>query len=175
MVLNEKQLRFVEEYLVDLNATQAAIRAGYSQKTAYSMGQRLLKNVEIQAALQDAMQRRSERTEITQDRVLQELASIGFSKATDYVSVDNCGKVQIEPSALLTDTQKAAVAGVERTQYGVKVKLHDKVRALELIGKHLGMFDARAGQKNEGESNLLDRLIAGTREDINTDDLPEVE
>lgn len=67
---------FVDEYLVDLNATQAAIRAGYSEKTAYSIGQRLLKNVEVQAMIANRMEERSKRTEITQDRVLTDIELI---------------------------------------------------------------------------------------------------
>lgn len=77
--LTAKQAQFVAEYLIDLNATQAAIRAGYSAKTAYSQGQRLLTNVEVAASVAAAMAKRAERTEITADRVLQELAKIGFS------------------------------------------------------------------------------------------------
>lgn len=77
--LNPKQARFVAEYLIDLNATQAAIRSGYSEKTAYSQGQRLLKNAEAAKAIEKAMAKRSARTEITADRVLAELAKIGFS------------------------------------------------------------------------------------------------
>ncbi len=73
MSLTPKQARFVEEYLVDLNATQAAIRAGYSPKTAYSQGERLLKNVEVHRAIQEAQEARSERTGITQDEVIQGL------------------------------------------------------------------------------------------------------
>ncbi len=73
MSLTPKQARFVEEYLVDLNATQAAIRAGYSPKTAYSQGERLLKNVEVHRANQEAQEARSERTGITQDEVIQGL------------------------------------------------------------------------------------------------------
>ena len=67
---------FVDEYLVDLNATQAAIRAGYSEKTAYSIGQRLLKNVEVQKMIANRMEERSKRTEITQDRVLTDIELI---------------------------------------------------------------------------------------------------
>lgn len=137
--LNEKQKRFVAEYLVDLNATQAAIRTGYSPKTAYSMGQRLLKNVEIQNAIQEAMQKRERRTEVTQDRVIAELAAIGFAKATDYAEIEG-PMVTIKPTADLTPEQAAAVAGIEQGNFGIKVKLYDKVRALELLGKHLGMF-----------------------------------
>ena len=76
--LPAKRQRFVEEYLIDLNATQAAIRAGYSAKTAGSIGEEILKKPEIQEAIQAAMKARSERTEITADRVLKELGRIAF-------------------------------------------------------------------------------------------------
>lgn len=79
MALNAKQRRFLDEYLIDLNATQAAIRAGYSAKTASSQGERLLRNVEVQALLTERMKAREKRTEITQDKVLAELAKIGFA------------------------------------------------------------------------------------------------
>jgi len=71
--MTDKQAAFVGEYLVDSNATQAAIRAGYSGHTAYSQGQRLLKNVEVAGALDEAKARRAERTEVTQDWVIQRL------------------------------------------------------------------------------------------------------
>ena len=71
-----RSIYFVDEYLVDLNATQAAIRAGYSEKTAYSIGQRLLKNVEVQKMIANRMEERSKRTEITQDRVLTDIELI---------------------------------------------------------------------------------------------------
>lgn len=113
MALNAKQNRFVEEYPVDLNATQAAIRAGYSKKTAYSIGQRLLKDVEIQEAIQKAMKDRSERTGITQDKVVEELGKVAFAEAHDYTDAD--------------------------------LKYGNKLKALELLGKHLGMFEKRDG------------------------------
>ena len=78
MALTKKQQLFVEEYLKDLNATQAAIRAGYSAKTAYAIAEKLLRKAEIKQAIQEAMKARSDRTEITQDRVLQELARLAF-------------------------------------------------------------------------------------------------
>ena len=154
--LTAKQMRFVEEYLVDLNATAAATRAGYSKKTAYSMGQRLLKNAEIQKALQKAMQDRQQRTGITQDRVLEELAAIGFAKATDYAQVEG-DTVTIRPTGELTAGQAAAIAGIEAGRYGIRLKLHDKARALELLGKHLGMYEGNdAGAP--GEVQIIDDL-----------------
>lgn len=154
--LTPRQQRFVQEYLLDLNATQAAIRAGYSRKTAYSMGQRLLKNVELQQALQKAMLDRQQRTGITQDRVLEELAAIGFARATDYAAVEG-DTVVIRPTGELTAEQTAAIAGIEAGRYGVRLKLHDKVRALELLGKHLGMFEG-GGEEKTGEVRIIDDL-----------------
>jgi len=153
--LNLKQKRFVQEYLIDLNATQAAIRAEYSEHTAYSMGQRLLKNVKVQAALQEAIKSRAIRTEITQDRVLKELANIAFANGTDYakvVKVNDESLVGIVPTDDLTQDQKSAVACIRQTQNGIEIKLNDKLKALELIGKHLGMFN----DKNNGDDSVED-------------------
>lgn len=86
--LTPKQARFVEEYLVDLNATQAAIRAGYSARTAGQTSFELLKKPEIQILISEAQKKRSKRTEITQDRVLQELAKLGFGDIRDIFSDD---------------------------------------------------------------------------------------
>ncbi len=106
--LSEKQKRFVQEYLVDLNATAAAKRAGYSPKTASEQGARLLANVKVQEEIQKAIEKRQNRVEITQDRVLQELASIAFAKGTDYASIIS-GVVMMNDTEELTEEQKAAI------------------------------------------------------------------
>ena len=93
--LTAKQQRFVDEYLIDLNATQAAIRAGYSEKTAFSIGTENLRKPLIQKAIQQRKQAREQRTEITQDRVIQELAAIGFARATDYAKIVPGGGVDL--------------------------------------------------------------------------------
>ena len=90
--LTEKQQRFVDEYLIDLNATQAAIRAGYSAKTADVQGSRMLGNVKVQQAIAEAMAKRSKRTGVNQDRVVLELAKIAFVKMTDIV--DSEGRIR---------------------------------------------------------------------------------
>lgn len=150
--LAEKQQRFCEEYLIDLNATQAAVRSGYSEKTAYSIGQRLLKKAEVQNEIQKLKNKRSDRTEITQDMVVQELAAIAFADATDFVQV--VGKpfvnafgqevivldVDITETDKLTPVQKKAIAGIKQGKNGIELRLADKTRALELLGKHLGMW-----------------------------------
>lgn len=154
MALNAKQRRFVDEYLVDLNATQAAIRAGYSAKTAGQIGERLLKKVEVQQALTERMKAREKRTEITQDKVLAELAKIGFSdirkavKWGDGIAVKDSesGAVEIVNGVALIGSEQideataASISEVSQTAQGLKIKMHDKRAALVDIGRHLGMF-----------------------------------
>ena len=156
--LTDKQKRFVEEYLVDLNATQAAIRAGYKEKTARSIGQENLTKPDIQEAIQAAMDERSKRTEITQDRVLQELAAIGFSRATDFAQIRG-GAVRLTETDELADEQKRAVAGIKEGKYGIEMKLHDKIHALHLIGQHLGMFGAKSSEPDPpADDGFMDAL-----------------
>ena len=148
--LTPKQAEFVRQYLVDLNATQAAIRAGYSEKTAYSTGQRMLKNVEVQNAIAQAQVQRTKRTEITADRVVAELAKIAFADPRELMEWGPEG-VKLKDSADLTEGQAASVAEVSETTTkdggSLRLKKHDKVKALELLGRHLGMFTDKV--KNE--------------------------
>lgn len=113
MALRDKRARFVEEYIVDLNATQAAIRSGYSAKTASSQGERLLRNVEIQRAIQEARAALSARTEITQDRVMADIEAIKRDAMQAVYDADGNKAMLDHKSAL---------------------------RACELQGKHIGMF-----------------------------------
>jgi phage terminase small subunit len=151
MPLNLKQQRFVAEYLVDKNATQAAIRAGYSQRTAYSQGQRLLKNVEIAAAVADKAEKQLEKIDITAERVLRELALIGFANIENYVRIGPEGDPYIDFSGLTTEQAAAIVEmTVEDFKDGrgedardvrrVKFKLADKRAALVDLGRHLMLF-----------------------------------
>lgn len=151
--MTPKQEQFVREYLIDLNATQAAIRAGYSTKTASAIGEENLRKPEIASAIAVAQTARAERTEITADRVLKELAKIGFAdlrKAvvwrgpiTEAAEVVVGNQVQLVASDQLDDDTAAAISEVSQTAQGIKIKLHDKQAALVNIGKHLGMFVER--------------------------------
>lgn len=151
--LNPRQARFVDEYLVDLNATQAAIRSGYSKKTAAQIGERLLRKVEIQQALSGRMKARETRTEITQDKVLAELARIAFGNKRALMKWGPDG-VTLVDSETITDEDAAMVSEVSEsvTEAGgtIKLKTHDKVKALELIGKHLGMFGDKLELSGKG-------------------------
>lgn len=141
-----KQQRFVDEYLVDLNATQAAIRAGYSQKTANEQAARLLANVSVQAAIAERMKERQQRTELTQDMVVKELARIAFGDPRKVMSWGP-GGVKLRDSETLAGEDAAIVAEVSEsvTAAGgsLKLKTHDKVGALKMLGEHLGMFKQR--------------------------------
>lgn len=139
MALTKKQKLFVEEYLIDLNATQAAIRAGYSKKTAKDIGCENLAKPNIQSEIEKRMKARGQRTEITQDKVLQELAKIGFSDVTDFVTIED-RMVRVKSTADMPADKIGAIAGIKEGANGIEIKLNDKGKALELIGRHLGMW-----------------------------------
>lgn len=142
--MTNKQQRFVEEYLIDLNATQAAIRAGYSVKTANEQGAQNLAKLSIQEAIAQEMAERSKRTGVNQDRVVLELAKIAFVNPKNLI---NSKDASIKADA--TDDDLACIQSIKvKTMYGDKgtsvereVKLYDKQRALEQLGKHLGMWN----------------------------------
>ena len=141
--MTDKQKIFANEYLVDLNATrayQAAYPSVKKQETAAAAGARLLRNVKVAAYLDERMRERQQRTEVTQDRVVQELAAIAFSRATDYAEVKD-GRVLIKNTNDLSEEQIRAIAGIKEGANGIEVKLNDKEKALELLGRHLGMWN----------------------------------
>lgn len=144
MSLNPKQKRFVAEYLKDLNATQAAIRAGYSEKTAHVIAHEHLSKPNISQAIKAGMDKRAQRTELTQDMIVNELKRIAFG-GMKKLARWNASGVQFHDSDQLDDDAIATVAEVSETtnQHGgsLKIKQYDKVKALELLGRHLGMFN----------------------------------
>ncbi len=141
--LSLKQERFVEEYLVDLNATQAYIRAGYAKKFAGPNVGKLMALPEIQKAIQKGKAKLSKRTEISQDRVLEELVNVAFSNLGDYMDWNSHEATMIAKDKLSRE-QMAAVAEINATLNDkgstIKFKLHDKIRSLKILADHLGMF-----------------------------------
>ena len=133
--LSPKQAAFVAEYLIDLNATQAAIRAGYSEKSAARISVELLNKTQVRKAIEKAQAKRTERTEITADRVVTELAKIAFADPRDLMEWGPNGLVLKDCRII-----PAAVAEVSEGKDGMKLKKLDKLKALELLGRHLGMF-----------------------------------
>lgn len=175
--LTAKQQRFVDEYLIDLNATQAAIRAGYSPQTAQEQGSQNLSKLMVSEAIDKALAARSRRTGITQDRVLRELAKVAFVNANDVIDPDSA-TVRADAAEEDLACIQAVKVKTSESEMGSsserEIKLYDKMRALEMLGKHLGLFDKRGQDSSNGEKNNLLEAIAAT-EEIDTDDLPEVE
>lgn len=156
MALSAKQARFVEEYLVDLNATEAAKRAGYSPGSAHVQGHRLLSDDKIQAELKRRQQARQERTEITQDRVLQGLAAVAFGDMRKLFD-ENGELIQI---ADLPDDAAAMLAGADivtvekgegAVEHVAKIRTNDRMRAFEMLGRHLGMFNDKLDVNMTGD------------------------
>ncbi|WP_116654411.1 terminase small subunit [Pelagibacterium sediminicola] len=151
MTLTPKQQRFVDEYLIDLNATQAAIRAGYSAKTAEQQASRLLRNVKVRAAVETGQAKAAQKLEVTKERIVEELAKIGFSNMQDYMRAGPDGDPYLDFSELTRD-QAAALGEVTvedfkdgrgenaRDVRRVKFKLHDKKGALVDLAKMLGFM-----------------------------------
>ena len=141
--LTDKQKKFVEEYLIDLNATQACIRAGYKPENADKMGSELLGKTRVSEAIANAMAERSRRTGINQDRIVQELARIAFVKITDVVDSD--GEINTNASdddlACIESYKVEDSDSVNGSSSKREVKLASKIKALELLGKHVGMWN----------------------------------
>ncbi len=151
--MTKKQKRFVEEYLIDLNATQAAIRAGYSPATAKEIGCENLTKPNISEAISKAMAERSRRTGINQDRVLQELARIGFAKITDVVDPETA---EIRTDASDDDLACIQSIKIKPNEFGTEreVKLYDKKAALVDLGKHLGLFKDKVELTGDMDLNI---------------------
>lgn len=166
--MNEKQKRFIAEYLIDLNATQAAIRAGYSEKTAASQGERLLKNAEIGAIVADKTQKRLEQADLTAARVLEEMRRLAFSDVRNLF--DDAGN--IKPLKELSAEDAACIAGLEviiknakagdgQTDTVHKIKIWDKTKTLQMLGQHFALLVERV--QLEGDEKLIAALQAGRR------------
>lgn len=173
--LTPKQIKFIDEYLIDLNATQAAIRAGYSKKTAQRIGSENLSKPLIQEEIQKRRNKLQSKCEITQERVLRELAAIAFASGADFAKVVTGGTfdtVKMIPTDKIPPEKLTAIAGMKMTANGVEVKLHDKVRALEMLGKYLGLFDGSGGQE-KSDNNLFEAINGCSEEGFN--EIPEIQ
>lgn len=162
--LNTRQAAFCLEYLQDLNATASYKRAGYkprSDNAAAASASKLLRNHKIEAALELLKARRSRKLEITSEAVLEELARLAFSELSDAVEWGPSGVI-LKPSDDLPEEIRAAIQEVSETvQGGLKIKLHSKTKALELLCRHLDIAPARVELTAGGKlKDALDALTA---------------
>ena len=169
--LTPKQQRFKDEYLLDLNATQAAIRAGYSERTANEQGARLLANAKVRAAIDSAQSNRAEHTQINATWVLKRLALEAEADLAEIYNEDGSIK-PIHDWPLIW--RQGLVAGIKHTEvkdhegnrtgeFIVDVKVSDRIRRLELIGKHIGVNAFQDIVEHKGLDSLADRLARAAK------------
>ncbi len=153
--ITDRMKKFVDEYLIDFNATQAAIRAGYSPDTANEQGSQLLARPDIRELVAEGQKEVMERTQTFQDNAVDELKIVGFSDLADFLTVKADGIVEQKPFNELTKAQTKCIKKIKQTVRSshsadgtilhqtavIEIELHDKLRALELLGRHLGMFN----------------------------------
>ncbi len=174
--LTEKQKRFVAEYLVDLNATQAAIRAGYSKKTAEVIGYENLRKPQIADEIEKRQEKLRNKLEITQEKVLEEIAGIAFANASDFVTITATGLLDVKPTSKVQKEKLPALAGIKYSANGaVEIKLHDKPAALRMLAEHLGLFNQSNGNGSDAENNIFEVIDQSTREELDTSAIPEIE
>ena len=164
MRLSEKQKRFCNEYLIDLNATQAAIRAGYSKKTACSIGHENLYKPDIQKYIQERQKALQQKTEITQERILKEFASIAFSDIRKFYEngvLKSINDIDDEAAAALASVRVFEERDKRGNLLGIskELKTYDKIKALENLGRHLGMFKDKLEIINSLTDSQIDELF----------------
>ena len=164
--LSSRQLRFIDEYLVDNVASRAAIRAGYSPRSAAPRGCALLRRPEIQERIRLGSEARSGRLRLAADRALSELARIAFADLRRYVVRGKDGELRLRPLDKLSDDEAAPVASLSRGERARR-ELHDKLRALQLIAPYLGLVSKRRDRappapltaEDEDPREVLRRMI----------------
>lgn len=184
--MTDAQKRFCDEYLIDLNATRA-YKVAYpnckKDDTARANSSRLLTKANIQEYISKKQKQIEKRTEVTQDMVIKELSAIAFSKASDYAKLKKMKRntpifdeegtivnykeeeyigIEFTPTDELSEEQKKALSGIKQGKFGIEVNSCDKVRALELLGRHLGIFndklDVSLKEKEEKKNAISDIL-----------------
>lgn len=166
LTLTLKQKQFCKEYIIDLNATQAAIRAGYSKKTARFTASENLTKHNISEYIQILMENRSKRTEVTADKVIKEIAKLAFFNMADVINDEGNMKSldtwNVEDLAAIQEVTETLIKSNEQSQVlNRKVKIADKKSSLELLGRHLKLFTDRiehGGKITVSHEDWLDKL-----------------
>ncbi|MCR8844074.1 terminase small subunit [Paenibacillus sp. SC116] len=159
MALTAKQRRFADEYLIDLNATQAAIRAGYSANSAEQQACRLMKHAKVREYIDDRMAEHSRRVGVNQERIIRELARIAFVNAPNIINLEDAtmqADVSPDDTAAIASVKVRMIPtqdgnGVERV-----IRFADKIKALELLGKRFGMWEDKQKIDVQGVVHIVD-------------------
>jgi len=156
-MLTDQQRLFVLEYLKDLNATKAAIRAGYSPKCAHSRGSKLMSTPEVRAEIQKAMDKRARKLELTTERVLEEIAAIAFANPADLIGIGEDG--ELKPLQGISADTWRALGVSEIGPDGIKLRQQDKLKALDMAAKHLRLY----GDDDADNVTLVIKNYAGAK------------
>ncbi|MEG2096773.1 MAG: terminase small subunit [Pseudoflavonifractor sp.] len=162
--VTRKQERFVEEYLVDLNATQAAIRAGYSPKSASTVAGETMRNPQVRACIDTAMAKLSKRTGVSQERVIRELAKVAFVNPTDVIDFESAkllGNATPDDTAAIASVKVKTIPTADGMGVEREIKVADKLKALELLGKHFGMFTDNIDLHGDMGVQIIDDIPNG--------------
>jgi phage terminase small subunit len=167
MALSEKQKRFCERYILHLNASRAAREAGYAEQWAGSNVDKLLKNTEIQARIDELKAERAERAQVTPEEVLAALLELWRESPEDMYSYDEDGTVRLRPSSELSRAQMNTIAGIEHTvetrrerdgtentTHKTKLKHYSRDKALEMTMRHLALFNDKLNIQNSGDLSV---------------------
>lgn len=142
--LTLRQWKFALEYVEDGNGKQAAIRAGYSPKGAEVQGSVLLRNLKVKESIEQRKKELLAAAQVTPARIIEEWKKIAFTNLPDFIDYRKTGKytyiISIEDFKALTADQRACLSGIEETKDGVKIKLHDKTKALDALSRINAMF-----------------------------------
>jgi phage terminase small subunit len=165
MALRAKHQRFADEYLIDLNATQAAIRAGYSPKSAMQQGSELLSNPKVRAYIDERMAQHSARTGVNQERIIRELARVAFLDPTTLINMNDATiseeANEDDRAAIASVKVKTVSGGEEFESVEREVKFADKLKALELLGKRYGMWIDKQQVDVNGAVQIVDNVPKG--------------
>lgn len=149
-------------YALLRNGTEAAKRANYSPKTAYSQAERLLRNAEVQRRIAELEAQFQTKFEAQVERLVQELACVALADIAEVVDWVSCpggeSSLTIRDAAELPKRVTSAVAEITQTQHGLRIKMHNKIAAIELLGRHLGLFKEREATQVPSVSDVADRL-----------------
>lgn len=174
-MITEKQKAFVEKYLVDLNATRAykeIYRSVKNDNVAAVNASKLLRNPNVIAYLSERQKELQKRTEVTQEKIIHELAAIAFADVTDYVQItehEGMPMVELTPTKDIPIRKRAAIASIKQGNNGIEIKLHNKLDALDKLGRHLGMFKERDIENEELADDGFLEALEGKLEEVWTD------
>lgn len=166
--LTDKQEMFCQEYLIDLNATQAAIRAGYSKKTARDIACENLAKPNIQARIAELKESRSNRIEITSDEVLQELKNFVYSDITETMNLTfkQIKELPIELRRMIAAYKKTETKFDGGSKVTYEIKFIDKMKAFEMVNRHIGFYEAD-NKQGKTDINLPPINIVHNNKDVN--------